>query len=293
MRFKRNLIAILLSTVTYANGAAVTDTVPEGDYSYRVETLEIAPEVNINVRRFDTIDSTQKYARRHREELSTPESIVALIAEEQGAGIGRTGSWVSDHAGKDILVTYVTTFPQKNARLLPCLPQVTAVSVAQVLETYGLNIKIKWMNDVLSFHTEVPKKICGILCEAESHSDDNLSLLIGVGINVNRPQEAFVSVDQPATSMFAETGETFDKEQIFQEFSRTLFSNIDRLKRSGFSSFHEYIERHLAFKGQEVIITDVDSGEETGRGKVVGINTEHGFLITSQTHMGGRLRLAQ
>lgn len=184
------------------------NTVPEGDYPYSEETLELTEEMTINVMRFDTVDSTQKYARRHRAELSTPESIVALIAEKQGAGIGRTGSWVSDHKGKDILATYVTTFPQQNVRLLPCLPQVTAVSVAQVLEKYDLNIKIKWMNDVLSFSSspEVPKKICGILCEAETLSDDNLSVLIGVGINVNRPQEAFVSVDQPATSMLAETG---------------------------------------------------------------------------------------
>lgn len=72
-----------------------------------------------------------------------------------------------------------------------------------------------------------------------------------------------------------------------------LFANIDRLKKSGFSSFHEYIDRHLAFKGKEVIITDVDSGAVTGRGQVVGTHPEYGFLITSQTHMGGRLRLAQ
>ena len=62
-----------------------------------------------------------------------------------------------------------------------------AVSAAEAIgETTGLDIGIKWVND-LYFGG---KKIAGILCEAVTEGEDT-HLICGVGINVVRPKDGY------------------------------------------------------------------------------------------------------
>ncbi len=124
--------------------------------------------------------STNLLGRRIAEEcieneLPFPSAVV--IAREQTEGKGRISrAWFSP---KDKGI-YATILHSRSAENLALLPLEVGIMVASFLrETYGLDARVKWPNDVLVGG----KKIAGILIEAKSH-EESVSLMIGIGINV-------------------------------------------------------------------------------------------------------------
>ena len=112
----------------------------------------------MQIKTFDTIDSTNTYALEHFEEL---EDFCAIVANIQTQGRGRfERKWISSD-NENIYLSFVLK-PQ-NTRFVTNLTQYLSVAVSKVLMTYGVNPKIKWPNDVLINN----KKICGILCESK------------------------------------------------------------------------------------------------------------------------------
>jgi len=132
--------------------------------------------MNINVLRFDTIDSTNSEAAR-RAKLGADEGL-CIIAREQTAGRGRRGRlWVSN---KDAgLYFSIVLRPKLDARHLPLITLMTGIAVYDTLEGFGLKPDIKWVNDILIND----KKICGILAETMD-TPSGLAVIVGIGVNL-------------------------------------------------------------------------------------------------------------
>lgn len=139
----------------------------------RLRTLE-------SVALIPRVASTNLVARRIvneciENELSLPNAII--IAGEQFAGIGRNARKWSSPPGKGI---YATTLFTVTPAELPVVPLQLANIVASYLrETFGIDARIKWPNDVLVSR----RKIAGILTEARMN-EERAFLIIGTGINV-------------------------------------------------------------------------------------------------------------
>ncbi len=157
---------------------------------------------------FDTLSSTNDYAR---ELLKGDKPLPAVIlADHQTAGRGRRGrSFFSPEGG--FYYTYV--FRPEPTTADPSAPQLTttsqsapqltttnqsaadptalvtiaaAVAAAEAVRIYtGIDVRIKWVNDLLLDH----RKVGGILCEAVRLPSGTLNgIIIGIGINC-LPQE--------------------------------------------------------------------------------------------------------
>lgn len=133
-----------------------------------------------------TVTSTNSLGRRVideciENEITLPLSVV--IAGEQRAGRGRESrSWTSPRDG-GIYSTILLSRPAGSTALLPLE---IAIFVARfVRETYSVDAKIKWPNDILV----AGKKLAGILIEARTHEDVTF-IAAGVGINVVTPAGA-------------------------------------------------------------------------------------------------------
>lgn len=154
-----------------------------------IESLAVIPRVA----------STNLVARRIvneciENELSLPQAMI--IAGEQFAGRGRNDRRWSSPAGKGI---YATTLLTRTARELPLVPLAMANIVATFLrETYGIDARIKWPNDVLVGG----RKIAGILIEARMN-EERVYMLVGTGVNVEpvhddaRPNAIAISEASP------------------------------------------------------------------------------------------------
>lgn len=177
-----------------------------------------------------------------------PREITCVSAEEQTAGRGRyQRKWVSPR-GVNIYATFYFRLPV-GALHLTSLAQVMTFSFAAVLLHEGLHPKIKWPNDVQLGG----KKVSGVLCETSFHKEF-VELFLGIGINVNMDTTA--QIDQPATSLFLETGHKWDKAALLKKVQKQFASDLEKFKKEGFAPFHNSFENLLAYKGQTIHCND-------------------------------------
>lgn len=123
--------------------------------------------MNIDIKFFDSVDSTNKRLREMAQ--SGCENGTVIVAWSQTEGRGRLGrSFCSPHGGiyMSILLPYDETM---------MLTAKAAVAVKRAIyEITGKKCRIKWVNDILLDG----KKVCGILAEACEKQ-----VVLGIGIN--------------------------------------------------------------------------------------------------------------
>ena len=154
--------------------------IPEDDLSladHYVKALLTGTSINYSIHYVGGCSSTQDIADALARE-GGPEGLV-VIAEEMSEGRGRLGrKWVAGRGGV-WLTMLLRPLMLKGLQLISLG---AGVAVAEALrELYGVNVGLKWPNDVLA----EGKKLCGILVEGRVEADRIHYLLVGVGINVN------------------------------------------------------------------------------------------------------------
>ena len=105
----------------------------------------------------------------------------AVVAEEQGAGRGRTGnSWVSER-GAGVWVSVLLRRSAATASATGVLSLRTGLELANALDVFSVTtIQLKWPNDLFIGGL----KLAGILTEARWRGDQLEWIVVGVGINV-------------------------------------------------------------------------------------------------------------
>ncbi len=118
---------------------------------------------------FDKIPSTQTYAL-DMVARGNARNRTVIVAATQSAGRGRyRRTWVSHHG--NLYTSFIYASPERDARL----SYAVAVAVAETLMSFGVDVKIKWPNDIFIDGA----KIAGILIE---YAGD--FVVVGIGINV-------------------------------------------------------------------------------------------------------------
>lgn len=113
-----------------------------------------------------------------RARLESGEAAVGscLWSEEQMRGRGRgTNSWITSEGG----FYFSAVVPVPKDEPVTWIPLRAALWVAQILESAGAQLFIKWPNDLLSLQGE---KFCGILCESVRDG-----VIVGIGVNQKAP----------------------------------------------------------------------------------------------------------
>jgi BirA family biotin operon repressor/biotin-[acetyl-CoA-carboxylase] ligase len=114
------------------------------------------------------------------------------------------------------------------------MAQLMACSCKKVLRRHGVRTQVKWPNDLLLNG----KKVAGILCET-IFSTYGVDLFLGLGLNVNWEDPS--SVDQPATSLYLETHQLWDKEALLKELQLEFATDLEVFKTQGFAPFQAII----------------------------------------------------
>jgi BirA family biotin operon repressor/biotin-[acetyl-CoA-carboxylase] ligase len=158
----------------------------------------------------------------------------AVITESQTAGRGQHGrAFVSQSGGLYLSVVTARGFEAEKA---PFITLCTAVAVYKaVFGLCGIKPQIKWINDVFLGG----KKICGILTESRTIPGEKVLdfAVIGIGLNVNN--ESFPDeIADKATSLFRETGKTFDLNIVAAALLNALYDEISRFESGEFLSVY-------------------------------------------------------
>ena len=176
---------------------------------------------------FREIDSTNQRAR-DLADGGAPEGTLVL-SEAQTSGRGRKGrTWFSPPMG-GIYISLILK-PVISPGEAPKFTLLTAVAVAEaLLSLTRLNIHIKWPNDILVNG----KKIAGILTEMSTEMDAVNYVVVGLGLNVNTPKFPD-EIRGLATSILIETGESFPRVGLIQEYLKWYETYYDIYKKTGF-----------------------------------------------------------
>jgi BirA family biotin operon repressor/biotin-[acetyl-CoA-carboxylase] ligase len=240
--------------------------------------------LNLKHTHFDTISSTQLYAREQYSYLK-PGEWTLFTAKGQTRGIAtKDKSWNSPH-GLNLYATYSFLIEEKDSAKMLYMPHVTCLQVAKLLESQGINPSIKWVNDVLINQ----KKVCGILAESFSNSvkHDGINytaVLIGIGININSDVNQVSQISQPATSIKIETQKEHNIEKLTNILSDLLMSGINTLLTQGFVELQSEINKRLEKFGNMPVILEKSLWKYT-----VGYIHEVGNDGQLILHKGGNL----
>jgi len=142
----------------------------------------------VDVRRFDTIDSTNRYLLDEAR-AGAPAGVVA-VADHQTAGRGRRGRTWEAPAGSNLLVSVLLrpSLGADDRHLVTTAVALAAVDAVEALgPAAGAPVRIKWPNDLLA---PDGRKVAGVLAEADLGAPPDgpvAPVVVGIGINVNWP----------------------------------------------------------------------------------------------------------
>ncbi|MCU0780379.1 MAG: biotin--[acetyl-CoA-carboxylase] ligase [Akkermansiaceae bacterium] len=200
------------------------------------------------VTRFPELDSTNRHALAHLDELADGQVIQADV---QTAGHGRMRrKWVS-HVPGNLCLTLVLKPPaaaKAAAMPLANLSQLLALSVCRALEAYGAAATIKWPNDVLVGG----RKIAGLLAETVVRGSRLSGIALGVGVNLNLDEAVLAEIDQPATALCQVTGSTVRVEDFRDLVLEDFFDRREALMERGFPLIREEYRARCPFLGSRV-----------------------------------------
>ena len=205
----------------------------------------------MNLFYLEEIDSTNKYAKEHIQDLSDKTVVYTF---NQTSGRGRLDrKWT--YLGKDNIYASIVLKPSEDMReVYSNLTQYLCVVLAQTFEEYGVEPKIKWPNDIQINS----KKISGILAEGVIEKGKLEGLVLGFGINLNTKKELLDKIDQPATSLNIEIGEEIDKEIFLKKLLAKFCLMYDKFIETGFLLIKEEYLKRAGFLNKEVSVKVFD-----------------------------------
>lgn len=214
---------------------------------------------------FRSLDSTQDYIKR--ESSIDPNLLFCVSADEQTNGHGQNEKkWISP-AGKNLYISFHFITDGEHAHNLA---QLLSISCMKLFP--DLPFLFKWPNDLLMNG----KKIAGCLSEVVS----GRRAIVGLGLNVLMTSEECSKIDQKATSLFIETGTSFDIQEIRDSIAIQFQADLMLFFEKGFSPFHSFIDKHLAYKGQ--IIT-INRRKTVTKGLLLGIHEDGSLSLKKES----------
>lgn len=221
---------------------------------------------------FDSIDSTNKFAKKIANEGAKDGTVI--VAEEQTGGKGRLNRDFFSPKSKSILFSLILR-PNCLPKDAPKFTLAAAVSIIRAIEKFNLHAGIKWPNDIIFEN----KKVVGILTEMSAEIERVNFIVIGIGINANISAEEFPEdIKKIAASLSEMNG---GKNILRVKFFRAVLEEFEKIyseiNLNGFEKILELWKKYNVTLGHEIKIISADSGE-IFFGKAVDID-EDGALI--------------
>lgn len=236
-----------------------------------------------------SIDSTSsELMRRARTGLMEP---VLLTAGQQTAGRGRLGKGWHSKPGQSLTFSIALPLAPSN---WSGLSLAVGVSLAQSLHP---EVRLKWPNDLWLQQ----RKLGGILVETASHGDaaqGQRMVVIGVGINIARPEAAAVAALVPegsaiapmAPAGLAEVRMGITPGEVLERVVPALVQDVLAFASQGFAAFAQRFSTLDALQGMAVRLSDGHQGTACGVNPdgALQVLTDQGMLTVTSSEVSVR-----
>lgn len=230
---------------------------------------------------FEEIGSTNNYLKDNHEKF---EDHTIVLSDQQTAGRGRFGK--SFHSPKNNGIYFSILYKGNRKPEPEFLTLASALAVSDVMQSYELDPRIKWVNDVYLDGL----KISGILTEGEIELETGAMkyLIVGIGLNVNNEEfpDELASI---AGSMKGVSRQDYDLNEVLARLLGSLEQYTSRLIKDNRSeaehqtSVQEILrayEKRLLFRGETVTLSG--GNREDIKGELLGIDDKGHLMIRNE-----------
>ncbi len=216
-----------------------------------------ATQARWRIRRFDEIDSTNRYVLDASRSGAAPGLVV--VADRQDAGRGRRGRTWSAPPGSSLLVSVLlaTPGPGDEVHLLTMAAGLALLDAVRAVA--GFDAELKWPNDLVVGD----RKLAGLLAETDVRDGRVHQVVVGLGCNVTwggYPPE----LAETATACDRVAGHPVDRDALLDALLASLAHQLDALGdvparyRSRLATLGRRVRVELAEGAREGVAVDVD-----------------------------------
>lgn len=198
--------------------------------------------------------------------LSAP---LLLVAEHQTAGRGRAGrSWLSS-SENSLTFSLAWKFAGGPQTLLG-LPLAIGAALGDALGALGVQVQLKWPNDVL----KDGDKLAGILVETQSAAGGGTWCVTGIGLNLIMPDDVEAQLGRSAAG--APWLARMERDVLTAALLDALADCMRLFEAQGFAAFCARWNLRHAWQGETVVL--LDNGKVLQEGRAAGVD-ETGRLL--------------
>jgi len=234
-----------------------------------MNALEIAARSSADV----AVEVVEDTGSTNADLLARASSLAApllLVARSQTAGRGRAGrSWLSSSEGS-LTFSLAWRF-EGGVNRLAGLPLAVGVALAETLGRLGVQVGLKWPNDVL----RDGDKLAGILIETQAAPTGGVWAVIGIGLNLLMPDEAEALLGRSIASL--PWLARMDRNELLAALLDGLAGALREFDRAGFGAFAARWNLRHAWQGETVTI--LDRGAVLHEGAAAGVDDAGRLLL--------------
>ena len=218
------------------------------------------------------IDSTNAALKRRA--LSEDIHGVALFAETQTAGRGRLGRvWVSPPKSNIYLSLGWRTGLEPLE--LAGLSLAAGCAIGEGLErNFGLKMQLKWPNDLYLGG----KKCGGVLIDLVQSSNQDWTIVVGVGLNVAMPNSGGNDIDQPWTDLGSHSAVPLTRNEVGGQLLGALVPLLSSWQVGAFSQWRESWSRRDLMAGHQIT---VQQGNHSISGRADGVDQSGALRVVT------------
>jgi len=206
----------------------------------------------------DHLESTNSYLMK---KASAGEAhATCVVANLQTKGRGRRGRTWQAGLGASLTFSLLWRF-QCGASALSGLSLAVGVALIRALHEAGISrAQLKWPNDVLIGG----EKLAGILIELQGDMEGPSAAVIGVGINLNLPNNIKQQIDQPAIDLNSVSTKSINANELLGALLKHLAMVLNDFEQNGFAKVRDEWLKYHAYHLKPVRMLHPDGRETTG-----------------------------
>lgn len=223
---------------------------------------------------FAEVESTNSFLMQ--EPGPEPGMISIAATSNQTAGRGRHGkTWLSP-PGSGLCLSVAYTFSTQPENL-PALTLVLGLGVVHALEELGAtDVEIKWPNDLVA----LDGKLGGILTEVQQRSGGGVTIITGIGINVDLQSKLDFGMETDWARNVVDLNSICEVSPTQEEIAGTMASHLLQafvdFEHSGFTAVADKWSRYDWLLGREITI---DTADRQFSGVGAGVADDGALLI--------------
>ena len=235
-----------------------------GDAMTKLETLEV----------FAEIESTNSFLMQQAG--PTAGHVRVAATDNQTAGRGRHGRrWQSPpETGLCLSLAYTFSSSPDN---LPAMTLAVGLGVVNALHEHGVGgVLLKWPNDLVASD----RKLGGILTEAQSGAEGAISVVTGIGLNLDL--SAYPELDsqggwaQRGTDLKSHAQDSPDKNALASSIVKRLCRILPDYEAGGFAQFRDQWQQYDWLRGR---LLTIETPKQWITGVAAGIADDGALLV--------------